>query len=227
MQRVWTGCTWVLASCVLLASCSRSDSSTAAAPSLRPHAVDRITHFRLPSSGEGAQSFSIVRGDGQGTVTVLPNTLVGPRGQVAVGDANISLTYWNPLDAVATETASVLAGPGSGDANSTLQRLGMLDVAVEQNGQLLQIATGKTLPVSLQLPAERQLLLAQTGGPRPELYALNPTTARWEKQPSSPALAADKSSITAQVQHLGAWCMEVDSGADQGAAARLVEDTPH
>lgn len=176
---------------------------------LRP--VDRVSHFTLPSSSDGPTSFSIVRSDGQVTVTVLPNTLVMPNGKIAVGDANMSLTYWNPTESLRTAPAD-LNGADANGIPRALQSFGMVHVEVEQAGQMLQIAPSKNLPLAFQMPPELAAQLSRPGSTKPALYCMNSNTGLWERPGQAAAspliFADDHGAVTTQLPHLGSWGLD-------------------
>ena len=145
---------------------------------LRP--LGTQTHVTLPSGTAAPLQVSAQRTDGAATLTIPANALVLPDGSPASGDANVTMTYWHPRESMASAPAPLLTADPNGSAKpATLRSWGMSAIEIEQGGQKLQVAPGKTLPLSFTVPTSMQSLVG-TRFPQPDLYYLNRDKGLWE-----------------------------------------------
>lgn len=137
--------------------------------------VDKIAHVTLPSSTDANLTLAVVRDDAVSTLEIAPNVLVDGTGVQAAGDANISFSFWHPMQPLVTAPGNLFAQDGNADL-SGLETFGMANIEIEQNGQLLQIATGQSVGWSVQEPNAVALALSANQtvqAPVPDLYWLN------------------------------------------------------
>ena len=172
--------------------------------------VDKQVHITLPVAGAAAATVSVAKDDGAVVLSIPANSLVLPDGTLASGDANVALTYWHPRKSVQTAPGPLLTGDPNGTSTPhTLRTYGMAAIEVSQNGNLLQVATGTTLPLAFTLPVGMRDMIGDAHRALPDLYYLNHTTGLWDNQGSiaSGALAWNPNTgiMTAQLPHLSEW----------------------
>jgi hypothetical protein len=121
--------------------------------------------------------------------------LVDQNGKAVTGMVQVSLT---PLDpSVSGELAAypgALVGSMGSGSPSLLQTYGVLDVTATQNGQPVQVASGKTVNVTIPVAASGAGTLPQTE----DLWSFNPTTAVWDHEGTA---TLSGSVYTAQLAH--------------------------
>lgn len=149
-----------------------------------------------PQSLDGAAGGKVtgVRGT---TLTASAGAFVDASGKAVTGTVDVYLT---PLDpAVARERAAypgVLVGVNATGKAVPLQTFGVVDVTVEQGGQKLQIASGKS--VTATFPAT----VGWTAPSSTNLWSFDTTTALWKYEGTT---TQSGGSYTAELHHLSTW----------------------
>ncbi len=142
------------------------------------------------------------------SLTAGPGVLVDASGKVVAGSVDVALTPLSP--AVPGELAAypgVLAGSTNGAAPSLLQTYGVLDVTAMQNGQIVQVAPGKTVTVTI--PVAGSGTLPQTE----DLWSFDLATGIWDHEGTAQLVG---SVYTAQLSHFSYH--NIDGGIQNGQA---------
>ena len=143
------------------------------------------------------------------TLTAGAGTFVTAGGQAISGQVQVHLT---PLDpALAQELAAYpgsLVGVTGGVPQGLLASQGVLDVTVEQNGQALQLASGKTITVNIPGTALGQLP-AQS-----DLWSFDSSSGYWQHEGTA---TLSGGVYTATLPHLSYWNVDQVIGGGQAA----------
>lgn len=192
--------------------------------------VDTLTTITLPAAGASAVVVEALHDDSRSALIIGANALVDASGAPAVGNANVSLTYFHPLQSLQTAPAALNAE--NGNAIKGLFTWGMADIEIEQNGALLQVAPGQTLGWDILEPPTVAQTLSPNGPislPLPDLYSLNPNTGLWhlEGTAASGAVSYDANSTTVMTKlaHLSSWNVDSDASAAFGGcvSGRIID----
>lgn len=172
--------------------------------------IDKVVHITLPSDPNVPLSVSVAKDDGQVILTIPANSMVLPSGAVATGDANVALTYWHPEKNIQSAPGPLLTpDPNNPNTPHMLRTYGMAAIEVSQNGNLLQVAAGKTLPLAFTLPTNMRGMIGDPHRALPDLYYFDHTAGLWQNQGSlaSGTLAWNPNAgvMTAQLPHLSEW----------------------
>ena len=177
---------------------------------LRPFDYSRV--ITLPAGAEPPAQIHVARSSGTATLLIAPDTLVTADGTPVTGDVWVGLAYWDPLESLRSVPGKLITrDPNNADAEIDLVTYGMVDIRIMQNGQELQVAPGKTIPLlfkvpSTLLPNDREHFAL------PFLYVYNTDTARWDLQGSTQdgALTFEESTktFTAHLPHLSCWNLD-------------------
>jgi hypothetical protein len=186
--------------------------------------VAQVTQLRLPAAGDAPVITSVQVGDVVMAVGIPGGALVDTRGQVATGDAVLSLTHWHPLRSVASAPGRLLAENPNGTRPEGLVTYGMSDIEMSQGGALLQVAPGAHLDWTLTVPQAIADDLAARPTKLPNLYSLDPATGLWhfEGNVGTGALAYDPNGarFTARLPHLSAWNVDSNEPAAGGGCVQ-------
>jgi hypothetical protein len=106
-----------------------------------------------------------------------PGVLVDGSGKAVSGMVDVSLTPLSPANPgeLAAYPGS-LVGSMAGGTPTLLQTYGVLDVTVSQNGQPVQVASGKTVTVNIPVAMSANLPTTQ------DLWSFNLTTGIWDHE---------------------------------------------
>jgi hypothetical protein len=192
--------------------------------------ADLVQTVALPTAGGNTVVLDITHGDAKSQLHLGPDVFVTPSGDTAVGNANVSFTFWNPIEPLWT----VPSKPVTLDDNGlkSLVTYGMADIEVEQNGALLQVAQGQNLLWTIQEPNG----VAATLSPNamiheaiPDLYYLEPRTGVWQLQGTAATGAlswdANTGTFAANLPHLTGWNIDGDANSHWGGcvSGRIVD----
>lgn len=195
-------------------------TSQQAATSMRT--VDYSAQITLPEEGSDPKSISLKRYTETATLTIAANSMQQADGQIAHGQVDVHMTFWHPLEPLVSVPGSLLAKDSNTVAKG-LTTFGMTSIEISQNGNLLQIASGKTLDWSVSEPTVVQQVFnpnQQVVQSMPDLYSLDTNTGLWvfEGNITSGALAynANTNAFTAHLPHLSSWNIDADAGPQYG-----------
>ena len=172
---------------------------------LRP--VDSVTTITLPS-GDQNVLLHVSRAGSAADLTFYADALVNPAGNVVSGAATVSLTYWSPAESAVNAPGLLRAaypdGSPGDDKPRNLLSYGMVDIDVRQNGEKLQVASGKSLKLVITTTQERRDALAstQTLLRGPTLWTLNPNSGLWEEDTGDSTFDVTTGEMVATLHHL-------------------------
>jgi hypothetical protein len=213
---------------------ARMRNATSAQATTVMRAVDTQTQITIPTGAAAAVAVKAVHGEAQTTLSIPADALVDPNSNLVAGNANVSLTFWNPIEPLTSAPANLFAADGN--KQKALVTYGMADIEIEQNGQLLQVASGKKLTWSVIEPNDVIATLSPNAvvkSPFPDIYSLNTQTGLWQFEGSqaSGAIAYDANTrtIAALLPHLSSWNVDADAGPQFGGCikGRLVDPCGH
>lgn len=174
-------------------------------------AIDQQVHLTLPSGSAAAVQVNVQRSDGASTLTIPADSLVRADGSPATGDANVKFTYWHPRESMLSAPAPLLTADPNGSVKpATLRSWGMSAIEIEQNGSKLQVAAGKSLPLSFGVPTSMRSLVHAQHFPQPDLYYLNRNTGLWDLVGTLAHgdVTYDSNTLRVNLPHLSEWNMD-------------------
>lgn len=161
------------------------------------------------------------------SVTVPVNAfVVKATGAAAIGVAKVQLTPWN-----ITNSAELLTMPGNGLSKATdgtmgtLISAGMMDVNVtDANGQALQLASGKTATIQMDLPKTSINGQALSVGSTIPLWHFDETQGMWLQESTPGTVVPSNTSPTglavqATVSHFSTWNWDFQVQSNSGTSS--------
>lgn len=143
-----------------------------------------------------------------GSITIGANSLVNSQNSTFTGNAVVSITTFDPSD-----ENQLNAFPGEFQGISTqnetvpIKSFGFMDVSVvDQNGQELQLTSGRTAQISIPVPSSMRSSAASLGAC--PLWYFNPRTGSWQEQGQgtySPSLGC----FVGNVSHFSTWNFDI------------------
>jgi hypothetical protein len=192
--------------------------------------IDTLTTVALPAAGASAVVVEALHDDSRSALVIGPDSLVDASGALAVGNANVSLTYFHPLQSLETAPGALNAEDGNGIKG--LFTFGMADIEIEQNGALLQVAPGQLLGWDILEPPTVAQTLSPNGPvslPLPDLYSLNPNTGLWHLEGTAASgfvsYDANSTTVMTKLAHLTSWNVDGDASAAYGGcvSGRIID----
>jgi hypothetical protein len=169
-------------------------------PAMRP--VDKTATF------DAAQGAKITNAADGSYVQIDANALMTRLGAFFTGMASVYLTSFDPTN---VNDASAFPGEYMGQAaNSTvapLKSFGFMDVAItDSNGEELQLASGKSASISIQVPSLMQSDAAAMG--TCPLWYFDSSTGLWLEQGQG-TYDASSGCFVGSVSHFSTWNFDV------------------
>ena len=170
-------------------------------------AVQTAETITLPGADDDPVSVQVVVGSQAVTLLLGAGDLVDAGGHAAVGDVQVELSYWHPLEDLSSAPALLVALEGN--ALVELKTFGMAGVDVFQNGQPLNVAPGHHVTLNFtQLPS----LLPMWEGTSPNLYVVDEATGLWTslggRAQGVLSLNPDSGVVSAYLPHLSYWNLD-------------------
>lgn len=192
--------------------------------------IDTQVTIALPQAGQSPVIVEAMHDDSRSALSIGAASLVDGDGVVAAGNANVSLTYFHPLQNLQGAPGALNAE--NGKSIKGLFTWGMADIEIEQNGALLQVAPNQTLGWNILEPPAVASALSPNGIvtlPLPDLYSLSPNTGLWhlEGTASSGSVSydADSTTVMTRLPHLSSWNVDSDAGPNYGGcvSGRIID----
>jgi hypothetical protein len=180
---------------------------------------------------EDAQTIAAIEAGGSATgrhgvkVTFPTNALVTAAGQPVTGDVQMIMTPVDVADIDVGAFPGVFEGVPTGAQRQPIVSFGTAELVVQQNGQELNLAAGKSAEIELPLYVTKlQDGTAIAVGDTIPLWSLDETSGVWEQEgsgtvlssPTSPTLLAVRATIT----HFSWW--NLDHVAQRGTVTVTV-----
>ncbi|HUB09552.1 MAG TPA: carboxypeptidase-like regulatory domain-containing protein, partial [Myxococcales bacterium] len=167
--------------------------------------LDPVIMPMSPSQPLDATAGGTVTGVRGASLTAGPGVFVDSSGHTVSGQVDVALTPLTPGVAglIQAYPGNLKALDASGNP-VLLETHGVLDVSVEQNGQKLQIASGKT--VSVTIPAAVVGALPSASG----LWSFDMGTALWKAEGAATLLGTVYSAV---LPHLSFWNIDCSNSA--------------
>ncbi|MCK6485238.1 MAG: carboxypeptidase regulatory-like domain-containing protein [Phycisphaerae bacterium] len=141
-------------------------------------------------------------------VTVEPGDLSNADGSVRTGAADVMLTPIDPSKEEIELFPSFEAAKG-GDEDIILESFSAVDIVIMGDGQMLNIAPGRTLRVEFPIPDAQQDLFNVGELLEDFLWSLNETTGKWEEGLSVvvgvSSVDPGKKAFFGDIPHLSTW----------------------
>jgi hypothetical protein len=158
-------------------------------------------------------------------VTFPANALVNAAGQPVTGEVQMLMTPLDVADVDVGAFPGVFEGVPTGGQRQAIVSFGTAELVVQQNGQELNLASGKTAEIALPLYVTKQ----QDGTPIAvgdtiPLWSLNETTGVWQQETTGTVIFAAASptrlAVRASIGHFSWW--NLDAVAERGQVSVTV-----
>jgi hypothetical protein len=174
---------------------------------------------------EAAQTITAIEAGGSASgrhgvrVTFPANALVNAAGQPVNGNVQMLMTPVDVADVDVGAFPGVFEGVPTGGQRQAIVSFGTAELVVRQNGQELNLASGKTAEIELPLYVTKQ----QDGtsisvGDTIPLWSLNETTGVWQQEGTGTVILAPASptrlAVRASIAHFSWW--NLDHVAERG-----------
>lgn len=146
-----------------------------------------------------AAAGGIITGDNL-NVKVAANSMIDAQGNPVTGKVTFRLTHLDPSDQASLDAyPGPLVGQQTDGKNTPLQSYGVVDITAIQNGEKLQVATGKTLHVEMPAPKGMTNPPAQVA-----LWSFDDTKGVWIEEGTADYDQANNVYV-AEIPHMSPW----------------------
>ena len=194
-----------------------------AAVTLVVRPADTLADIVLPTGTQMPLEVVATTAQGKATLRISPDNLVLPSGAVATGGAKLKFTYWHP-DGERAHIPALLRAKQKDGTIRPLVTYGMVDIEATQGGEVLQLAPGTSLTLTMPAGQAQQASLSATPALLPSLYSVNDKTGMWEFEGDATdgrvAYQAQTQTLVATLPHLSAWNLDLGLSPDRGGCVQ-------